>query len=445
MTPAADPATYLLQLAADHRRCFWLDGGGARQWSGRRSMVGWLEDDDVSLTFDRARGEVRRHGGGRSEVVGSDVFAALEAELKAGPPDAHWVGYFGYAARPDLPAHPDPHLPDAVWVRASGLRFFTHQVMPQVPPRRAASPSSVDPDSHLGGGSVPTAYADAFARVQEELHAGNSYEVNLTYREQLPVTGSALGHEGSASGPKASASGGEESPAAAYLRLRELNPAPYCGFLQHDVDGARAWLLSSSPERYALVTADRWLETKPIKGTTPRGATPEKDEELRLRLAGDPKFRSENLMIVDLLRNDVAMVCEPGTVDVPVLMDVESYATVHQLVSTVRGRLREDVSTVEALRALFPAGSMTGAPKLRTMQIIDAVEDTPRGVYAGAFGWVAADGRADLGVVIRSLMTDGSGAWWLGTGGGITVRSDPAEEYAESRWKADRLRRVFGP
>ena len=193
----------------------------------------------------------------------------------------------------------------------------------------------------------------------------------------------------------------------AYLRLRELNPAPYAGFLQHDLPGARAWLLSSSPERYALVTADRMLETKPIKGTTPRG------RDARRRTSGcartspsDPKFRAENLMIVDLLRNDLSMVCEPGTVEVPVLMDVESYETVHQLVSTVRGRLRPDVTTVQALRALFPAGSMTGAPKLRTMQVIEEVEDTPRGAYAGAFGWICADGRADLGVVIRSLMTD---------------------------------------
>ena len=261
-------------------------------------------------------------------------------------------------------------------------------------------------------------YAEAFDRVQEQLRAGNSYEVNLTYRVE---TASDL------------------DPLAAYLRLRAVNPAPYAGYLQHDLPGHRAWLLSSSPERYALVTDDRVLETKPIKGTTARGATSEEDEAARARLASDPKFRSENLMIVDLLRNDLSMVCDPGTVEVPVLMDVESYPSVHQLVSTVRGRLADGVTTVAALRALFPAGSMTGAPKLRTMQIIEEVEATPRGVYAGAFGWLAGDGRADLGVVIRSLMTSGDGVYRLGTGGGITVRSDVEEEYAESRWKAARL------
>jgi para-aminobenzoate synthetase len=270
----------------------------------------------------------------------------------------------------------------------------------------------------------PAEYVDAFARVQEHLHAGNSYEVNLTHRLSRRS---------------------DLDPVTAYLRLRELNPAPYSGFLQHDVDGARAWLLSSSPERYALVTADRHLETKPIKGTTPRGATLEEDEHHRERLARDPKTRAENLMIVDLLRNDLSVVCEVGSVEVPVLMEVESYESVHQLVSTVRGRLRDDVSTVAALRALFPAGSMTGAPKLRTMEIVEEVESSPRGAYAGAFGWISGDGPADLGVVIRSLMTDGSGTWTLGTGGGITVRSDVAEEWAESVWKAERLLRVFDP
>lgn len=417
----SDPASFFRDVAATHRRCFWLDGGGAREWSGRRSIIGWLEDDDVSLSWSAARREVREHVSGTSTVVGDDVFAVLEERIRAGE---QWFGYLGYAARTDLPAAPDPLLPDAVWMRPRAVRVFEHGVV-------APSGSPDDRGSlTLSGSARPdnlrerptTQYADAFATVQEHLRAGNSYEVNLTHR----LTRRA-----------------DLDPLRAYLRLRELNPAPYSGFLQHDVDGARGWLLSSSPERYALITPDRHLETKPIKGTTPRGATPAEDEAHRARLATDPKTRAENLMIVDLLRNDLSLVCEVGSVEVPALMQVESYESVHQLVSTVRGRLREDVTTIGALRALFPAGSMTGAPKLRTMQVIEEVEATPRGVYAGAFGWISGDGPADLGVVIRSLVTDGSGTWSLGTGGGITVRSDVAGEWAEAQWKAERLLRVF--
>ncbi|QYJ03163.1 anthranilate synthase component I family protein [Nocardioides panacisoli] len=444
----SDVVEEFTRVAARHERCFWLDGGGAREWSRRRSIIGWLEPDDVSLTYDAARREVTRHASGRAEVVGDDPFAVLEAELAAGSPDDQWFGYFGYAARPDLPAESDPHLPDAVWMRPSHVRSFGERGGGDAG-SRPDTPTVAEPLRHArreGSGSVaggaprvspamlpgvsgrdpaspPRAYTSAFAAVQEHLHAGNSYEVNLTHR--LAVAS-------------------DLAPAEAYLRLRAINPAPYAGYLQHDVPGARAHLLSSSPERYALVTADRELETKPIKGTTPRGATEAEDAAARDRLATDPKFRSENLMIVDLLRNDLSVVCEVGSVAVPSLMQVESYASVHQLVSTVRGRLRGDVSTVAALRSLFPAGSMTGAPKLRTMQIIGEVEDSPRGAYAGAFGWVAGDGRADLGVVIRSLMTTGDGTYLLGTGGGITVDSDAAEEYAETRWKADRLLRAIG-
>lgn len=425
-----DPVDFFRSVAARHPRCFWLDGGGAREWSGRRSIIGWLDDDDPSLSWSAARREVTLHAGGAATVVGDDVFAVLEERVAAGE---QWFGYLGYAARTDLPAAPDPTLPDAVWMRPRSVRVFEHpggeasgvvaDAVADSPPERGVR--------HLEGETTPTecrtsppgSYERAFARVQEHLHAGNSYEVNLTHR--LTRTS-------------------DLDPVTAYLRLRELNPAPYSGFLQHDVDGARAWLLSSSPERYALVTADRHLETKPIKGTTPRGASVEEDEHHRERLARDPKTRAENLMIVDLLRNDLSLVCEVGSVEVPALMQVETYESVHQLVSTVRGRLRDDVSTVAALRALFPAGSMTGAPKLRTMEVIEEVESTPRGAYAGAFGWISGDGPADLGVVIRSLMTDGGGTWTLGTGGGITVQSDVAEEWAESEWKAERLLRVFG-
>jgi para-aminobenzoate synthetase len=418
----SDPVPFFRDVAAEHPRCFWLDGGGAREWSGRRSIIGWLEDDDVSLSFSAARREVVAHVGGTATVVGDDVFAVLEERVR---PGEQWFGYLGYAARTDLPATPDPALPDAVWMRPRAVRVFEHLPSESPADRGSLNMSArARPDKFSESLTSPTpgAYADAFARVQEHLHAGNSYEVNLTHR----LTRQA-----------------DLDPVAGYLRLRELNPAPYSGFLQHDVDGARAWLLSSSPERYALITPDRHLETKPIKGTTPRGATPEEDESLRERLATDPKTRAENLMIVDLLRNDLSLVCDVGSVEVPALMQVESYESVHQLVSTVRGHLRDDVTTVAALRALFPAGSMTGAPKLRTMQVIEEVESTPRGVYAGAFGWISGDGPADLGVVIRSLMTDGSGTWTLGTGGGITVKSDVAEEWAESEWKAERLLRVF--
>jgi para-aminobenzoate synthetase len=419
----SDPVSFFRDVASTHRRCFWLDGGGAREWSGRRSIIGWLEDDDISLTWSAARREVRSHSGGTSSVVGDDVFEVLEERVR---PGEQWFGYLGYASRSDLPASPDPALPDAVWMRPRAVRVFEHAVDPthlsKSPHERGAPPVEGVATACRSRTRPPRPYAAAFAAVQEHLHAGNSYEVNLTHR---------LTREA------------DLDPVTAYLRLRELNPAPYSGFLQHDVHDARAWLLSSSPERYALVTVDRHLETKPIKGTTPRGATPEEDELHRTRLAKDPKTRAENLMIVDLLRNDLSMVCDVGSVEVPGLMEVESYASVHQLVSTVRGRLRDDVTTIAALRALFPAGSMTGAPKLRTMQVIEEVESTPRGAYAGAFGWISGDGPADLGVVIRSLMTDGGGRWTLGTGGGITVQSDVGEEWAESEWKAERLLRVF--
>ena len=395
-----------MRVAAEHPRCFWLDGGGSQPWSGRRSIIGLLDEDDVSLEFDAARREVVERRSGR--VVGEDIFEVLQ-ERQDGDPQVHWVGYFGYAARPDLPGRPMRGVPDAIWMRTRRVRIAEE-------PGRVAKRW---PDQ-LNERSAPRWYAEAFARVQEELRAGNSYELNLTYREEVTS---------------------DSSPLEIYRRLQSTNPAPYAGLLRHD----DTWLLSASPERYATIDRNRVLETRPIKGTTPRGGTPQEDAELRAQLATEPKFRAENLMIVDLIRNDLSMVCDVGTVEVPRLMEVESYATVHQLVSTVRGRLRDGVGTVDALRALFPAGSMTGAPKLRTMAIIDEVEATPRGIYAGAFGWISGDGRADLGVVIRSLFRSGARPWVLGTGGGITVLSDLQQEWAETRWKSGRLRLATVP
>ena len=425
----ADPVAAFRELAREHDRMFWLDGGGSREWSGRRSILGWLEEDDVSLTYDAARREVWEVRGGERRLVGDDVFTVLGDELArdGGDPQVSWVGWFGYACRPDLPAHTGGGVPDAVWMRSPRRLVFDHD--PQRPETgqvdEVARAGRVDHDTTTQGShntysaAAPSrvSYGDWFARVQEQLRLGNTYEVNLTYRETVDA---------------------EVDPVDAYLRLREVNPAPYAAYLQHE----GVSVLSSSPERFATIDRNRRVETKPIKGTTPRGATAEEDRAHREALGSDPRYRAENLMIVDLLRNDLSMVCEPGTVTVPVLMDVESYANVHQLVSTVRGHLREGVTTVEALRALFPAGSMTGAPKLRTMEVIADVETTPRGVYSGALGWISGDGRADLGVVIRTLVAH-DGRYTLGTGGGITVRSDVESEYDETRWKAARLLRAL--
>jgi para-aminobenzoate synthetase len=413
-----DPVEVFLEAAARSPRMFWLDGGGATSWSGPRSWIGALDDDDVSLTFDATTRTVLRHQHGEAVPVGDDVFAALEEEVARddGDPAVSWVGYLGYACRTDLPGRPGgtPGVPDAVWMRVRDPLELLG------PPSGTSYPAAAGTTAEH---DVPRDYAEGFAEVQRQLRLGNSYEVNLTYRESVVS---------------------DADPVATYLRLRGLNPAPYAGYLQHH----GVHLLSSSPERFARVDRHRTLEAKPIKGTTPRGETAQEDEAQRLHLASDPRFRAENLMIVDLLRNDLSMVCAPGTVEVPSLMEVESYRSVHQLVSTVRGSLRPEVSTIGALRALFPAGSMTGAPKLRTMEIIDAVETSPRGVYAGAFGWLSADGRADLSVVIRSLVASSEGDAWRytwGTGGGVTVRSTPEEEWAETRWKAARLRAALQP
>ncbi|HSE08491.1 MAG TPA: aminodeoxychorismate synthase component I [Nocardioidaceae bacterium] len=421
-----DPAAAFREIARTHERMFWLDGGGSRDWSGRRSILGWLAEDDVSLTYDATRREVWRLRGGERELVGDDVFAVLAEEIAkdGGDPEVSWVGWFGYACRPDLPARTDPSgaVPDAVWMRSPRQLVFDHgDAGAQLGEAISVGVTDAVSEPSLGrdrpGAPGLEEYSGWFDRVQEQLRLGNTYEVNLTYRQS--VTSPA-------------------DPVETYLRLRQVNPAPYAAFLQHD----GVSVLSSSPERFATIDRHRRVETKPIKGTTPRGSTLQEDEQHREALRSDPRYRAENLMIVDLLRNDLSMVCEPGTVTVPVLMDVESYANVHQLVSTVRGHLREGVGTVDALRELFPAGSMTGAPKLRTMEVIADVETTPRGIYSGALGWISGDGRADLGVVIRTLVAH-EGVYTLGTGGGITVRSDAASEYDETRWKAARLLRAI--
>ncbi len=241
--------------------------------------------------------------------------------------------------------------------------------------------------------------------------AGDIYQVNLSQQMRLPR---------------------RLHPWQHYLQLRRANPAPFAAYLALPHLGAA--ILSASPERF-LQVHDGHVVTRPIKGTRPRGRTPHADAVLRAALLASAKDRAENVMIVDLLRNDLSKVCRPFSVRTPELCCVESYATVHHLVSTVVGQLRPDLDAVDLLRACFPGGSITGAPKVRAMQIIAALEPTARGVYCGAIGYLGFDGALDTSIAIRTAVASGDDLQF-GVGGGIVADSLPAGEYRETLHKA---------
>ena len=224
-----------------------------------------------------------------------------------------------------------------------------------------------------------------------------------------------------------------------FLSLREANPAPYGGYLK--LGGIE--IVSSSPEQFLKVSAKGVVSSKPIKGTRPRSADRVKDLAIASELANNEKERAENLMIVDLMRNDLSRVCEADSIMVEKLFEVESYATVHQLVSTVTGQLSAGQSATSALAACFPGGSMTGAPKIRAVELLSQLEGGPRGIYSGAFGYLGFDGAADFGMTIRTLVFEGDSAT-LGVGGGITIDSDPVSEFEETMLKSKALLRALG-
>jgi para-aminobenzoate synthetase len=248
-------------------------------------------------------------------------------------------------------------------------------------------------------------YREDIEACKRWLRAGDSYEICLTNRITAET---------------------DAEPLDLYRALRRANPAPFGAYLRF---GELA-VLSSSPERFLAVDRDRWAESRPIKGTARRSAEPAEDARLAAALAGGEKFRAENVTIVDLMRNDLGRVCEVGSVSVPELMGVESYETVHQLVSSVRGRLRHGLGAADAVRACFPPGSMTGAPKKRTVEILDELEGAARGVYSGAIGWLGLGGACDLSVAIRTIVLD-RGRATIGAGGAIVVDSDPDLEIEE--------------
>jgi len=256
-------------------------------------------------------------------------------------------------------------------------------------------------------------YGKHIETVKEQIGAGDVYQVCLTHRLEVPFTG---------------------DPFGVYTDLRSSNPSPFAAYLALP----EATIVGSSPERFLRLTLDRRVESRPIKGTRPRGASAPQDAGLRTELLGSEKDRAENVMIVDLVRNDLGRVCETGSVVVSELCALEEHATVFQLVSTVTGRLREDCDFVDLLRCAFPPGSMTGAPKLAALRILDRLEPVRRGPYGGALGYLDLRGGVDLCVVIRTLLVQGKRAF-VHTGGGIVADSDPAAEWREAQDKARAL------
>ena len=275
------------------------------------------------------------------------------------------------------------------------------------PPEKPRAPFRIL--SPVASNLTHEAYARAFRRIRGYIHDGDCYQVNLAQRFSAAASG---------------------DPWLAYQRLRIVNPAPFSAYLNTPY----AQVLSASPERFLKVEDGR-VETRPIKGTRPRAGHARLDAELIESLRASEKDRAENLMIVDLLRNDLSKNCAPGTVKVPKLFEVESFATVHHLVSTVTGELRPGRDALDLLRGCFPGGSITGAPKLRAMQIIEELEPHRRGVYCGAVGYLGFDGNMDLNIAIRTLVhSQGAIRFWAG--GGIVADSRLEDEYQETFDKA---------
>ena len=448
-------------LFGKEEQAFWLDSATTATQLGQRSFMGAsLGPNRMVLEYDVGEGIVTRHTAAGAQRENCSIFAVLERELETISIEAPeqpakgliggFVGYLGYECKADCGAS-NTHIsdiPDAVQLFANrvvavdhttglthvmalargeepeALQWLDHAertaraalaASPAERPKTAANedPPPSEPVVFRTGRGREQYLAD-IARCQSALAAGESYEVCLT--DQIHTDAS-------------------PDPWLLYRGLRRSNPAPFAAYLKL---GDLA-IVSSSPERFLSVDRERRVMARPIKGTAPRSADPVEDEATRTELAEDEKTFAEHLMIVDLLRNDLGRVCEVDSVRVPELMVIEQYATVHQMISNVVGILESGRSPIECVRACFPGGSMTGAPKLRTMEIIDDIEREARGVYSGAIGYFGADGVVDLSIVIRTIVLRPAGstnATTIGAGGAIVMQSDPEEEFAEILLKA---------
>ncbi|MBA0044948.1 aminodeoxychorismate synthase component I [Mycobacteroides sp. LB1] len=452
--PAA--AAIYQECFAESSMSFWLDSSAVIDGVSRYSILGSGGGPLAEFVSYRVSEQKVRVvlPDGREEMVDGSIFDYLDRELRARfvekPDDLPfnfnlgYVGFLGYELKADLfgaNAHTSPTV-DAAMLFVDRAVVMDHEqrnchllalvasdedptadlwmdsVTRQIESLTECESASREPSTlapvpvvferHglLHPRHSKSAYLERIEKSLHEIRDGEAYQICLTNEVEVDA---------------------EIDVPATYLQLREVSPVPYGALLQFP----GVSVLSGSPERFLTIGSDRVVESKPIKGTRPRGLTEVEDEHLRLELMHSEKDRAENLMIVDLLRNDLNAVCDVGSVHVPDMMYVESYSSVHQLISTIRGTLRDEVSAVDCVRAAFPGGSMTGAPKVRAMELIDKLEDGPRGVYSGALGWFSLCGAADLSIVIRALVVTDRAATF-GVGGAIVALSDPQREYEET-------------
>lgn len=393
-----------LELAASLKHDCWalLYSGVQAGYSGRYSLLAY----------------------GLAQSVAGEDFSALAGHLSSDREAFAnaWFGYFGYGLKHSLEAleRDSPGwlaLPALQMMRFDTILRFDHEKRelhvfsthdnPLIPPPSAPLPLHPPKVYGLSSNMTRETYLARAASIIERIHGGDLYQANLTRKfggffEQPP------------------------EPFALFRRLCEKSPAPYSAFLQL---GDTA-ILSSSPELFLHIGADGEMRARPIKGTSPRFADPAQDRQSREALAGSGKDRAENLMIVDLMRNDFSRSCLPGSVAVQSLFDVTSHTAVHHMSSTVTGQKRPGCTTLEAIRHCFPPGSMTGAPKIRAMRLCTELEGIERGVYSGAIGWLGGDGSCELSVVIRTLLLRGN-RFEFQVGGGIVADSSPEAELKE--------------
>ena len=454
-----EPEAVFGALYADHAHAIWLDSSRAGAGVARFSFIG-APDGPLGqvVSYDVGARTVTVERASGREVCAESVFDYCRRELERLRVDAPelpfdfvggFAGYFGFELKAECggrPAHTSP-LPDAglllcdrviafdhrerrvhllaltdadgggdadAWLAATEQRLRALAREPPPLPPAPAAPGSL----RFALRDPAEAYLENIAACRREIFEGESYEICLTTELR---------------------SEGTLDPVPAYRALRARNPAPFAALLRL----GELSVLSSSPERFLRVDRERTVESRPMKGTAARLAEPIGDACRAAELRRDEKTRAENLMIADLVRNDLGRVSRLGTVEVPRLMVVESHATVHQMVTVVRGRLREGADAIDCIRAAFPAGSMTGAPKLRTLEIIDRLERRPRGVYSGALGFLAVNGTADLNVVIRTLVASPEGLT-IGAGGAIVAGSEPEAELEEMLLKARPLLEAVG-